>query len=371
MRPGHLVAALAVGQGGRGQLVVRTSLGLACARVSSLRQGHNYYPRINSVGSRLKSTATQKCEYTALCSFLPEFLAFFVEGTFLANAHVTFDMNFAKQSRSLKLAASRRRFLQLSVGGAAALFADGLTEPFMVQATRSDVIVPQLPPELEGLKVAQLTDTHRGNLTPDAVIREAVRLAVAWEPDLVVLTGDYVRWDIVDAGPMAQMLTPLKPRLGMVGVLGNHDYLYPDAIARKLTEIAGVKMLRNDAMEIAPGFWIAGIEDTLEGKVDVARALRRIPQEAGFLFLTHNPTGVSLVQQRACIALAGHTHGGQFRCPGVTPHFPPGMAGFAQIEGWGSYGKARLYISRGIGCTAYPLRINCPPELTLLTLRSS
>ena len=266
---------------------------------------------------------------------------------------------------------SRRRFLQFSVVGGAALFADGLTEPFTVEGAHHEVPVPNLPPALDGLKVAQITDTHRGNLTPDAVIREAIALTAAWEPDLVVLTGDYVRWDVVDAGPMAQMLTPLQPRLGIVGVLGNHDYLYPDAIARKLTEIAGVRMLRNHALELAPGFWVSGIEDTLEGVVDVNRALQPIPKDAGFLFLTHNPVGVALVQQHACVALAGHTHGGQFRFPGVPPHFPPGMAGFPQIEGWGSYGKARLYISRGIGCTAYPLRINCPPELTLLTLRAS
>lgn len=280
-------------------------------------------------------------------------------------------MDFVSQSKKSKPATSRRRFLQFSVGGAAALFADGLTEPFTVETTRHSIVVPNLPHALDGLKVAQITDTHRGNLTPDAVICEAVRLAAAWKPDLVVLTGDYVRWDVADAGPMAQMLTPLQPPLGIVGVLGNHDYLYPDAIARKLTEMAGVRMLRNAALELAPGFWISGIEDTIEGSVDIERALKPIPKEAGFLFLTHNPVGVALVQQHACVALAGHTHGGQFRFPGIAPHFPPGMAGFPQIDGWGSYGKAKLYISRGIGCTAYPLRINCPPELALLTLRAS
>ena len=105
--------------------------------------------------------------------------------------------------------------------------------------------------------------------------------------------------------------------------------------------------------------------------MDVQRALAPLPLDAGFLFLTHNPVGVAMVQHRDCIALAGHTHGGQLRFPGVPPHFPPGMEGFPQIDGWGCYGKARLYISRGIGCTAYPLRVNCPPELTLLTLRAS
>lgn len=286
-------------------------------------------------------------------------------------------MNFAEQSNHSSKsshsrgALTRRGFLQLATGAAAALGADGLVEPFLLDTVHFTVPVPYLPPALEGLKVAQLTDPHRGNLTPDAIIREAVRQAAAWQPDLVVLTGDYVRWDVADAAPLARMLAPLQPRLGVLGVLGNHDYLYPDQIARTLTERAGVRMLRNRAQELAPGLWVSGIEDTLKGTVDIARALAPVPADAGLLFLTHNPVGVRLVQQRACVALAGHTHGGQFRAPGIAPHYPPGMAGFSQIDGWGSYGKARLYISRGIGCTAFPLRLNCPPELTLLTLRAS
>lgn len=280
-------------------------------------------------------------------------------------------MNFAEQSNGGERKLSRRGLLQLGVGGAAAaVFAEALVEPFTVETVSMEVHLPHLPPDLDGFKVAQLTDPHRGNLTPDAVIRDAVRKTVAFNPDVVVLTGDYVRWDVADATPMAKMLTPLQPHFGMLGVLGNHDYLYPDAIARKLTELAGVRMLRNGACELAPGLWVAGIEDTLKGLPDTTKALKTVPHDAALLFLTHNPIGVREVQDRACVALAGHTHGGQVRAPGFKPHLPPGMEGFTQIEGWGSYGKARLYVSRGIGCTAYPMRINCPPELTLLTLRT-
>lgn len=283
-------------------------------------------------------------------------------------------MNFAKQSASAppeRREATRRAFLKLCVGAAATVLAEGLSEPFGIEAVAHELVLPGLPKTLDGLRVAQLTDPHRGNLTPDAVIQAAVRHAAAWKPDLVVLTGDYVRWDPVDAHAFARMLTPLKPRLGVAGVLGNHDYQDPRRVAQLLTDIAGVRMLRNASEELAPGLHLAGIEDTWRGSPDPTKALKNVPDDAGLLFLTHNPIGVRFVSDRPCLALAGHTHGGQFRVPGIAPHFPPGMEGFHQIDGWGTYDKARLYVSRGVGCTAYPIRLNCPPEVTLFTLRAA
>lgn len=283
-------------------------------------------------------------------------------------------MDFAEQSNSPRLrrqAATRRIFFRLCGGVAAATLGDGLLEPLEIEARTFDVALPNLPAALDGLKVAQLTDPHRGNLTPDVVIQSAVQLAAAWEPDLVVLTGDYVRWDPANTLPFARMLAPLKPRLGIFGILGNHDYENPDWVASILTRHARVTMLRNASTELAPGLWVAGIEDTLKGIPDAAVALHSVPEAAALLFLTHNPVGVRYVTQRPCLALAGHTHGGQIRVPGLPPHYPPGMEGFTQIDGWGTYDKARLYISRGIGCTGHRIRLNCPPEVTLFTLRTA
>ena len=262
-------------------------------------------------------------------------------------------------------------FFRLCGGVTAAVLAEGLAEPFTIEARTFDFPLPQLPRSLDGLKVAQLTDPHRGNLTPDAVIQAAVRQIAAWEPDLVVLTGDYVRWDPMDTLPLAKLLATLTPRLGMMGILGNHDYQNPDWVSSILTQHAGVTMLRNASQELAPGLWVSGIEDTIKGIPDPSHALKDVPESAALLFLTHNPVGVRFITERPYLALAGHTHGGQVRVPGLPPHYPPGMEGFPQIDGWGSYNKAHLYISRGVGCTGYPIRINCPPEVTLFTLRAA
>jgi hypothetical protein len=152
--------------------------------------------------------------------------------------------------------------------------------------------------------------------------------------------------------------------------LGNHDYASrADAVSAALARFAGVRMLRNDAAELAPGLWIAGIEDIQRGVPDADAATRAIPPGVAALFLTHNPVGVFRVEERPYLVLAGHTHGGQIVIPGCRPHFPPGMDGFPYIAGWGVFDRAQLYINRGVGMGLLPLRLNCRPEVALFTLR--
>lgn len=270
--------------------------------------------------------------------------------------------------------ATRRVFLRLcgtalGAGVAASLEAHYL-EPNLIEVTRHEVFLPHLPLALDGLTVAQLTDLHRGHVTPDATIRKAAEATAEARPDLVVLTGDFVDFDPVDAASLASMLRVLKPRLGVWGCLGNHDYVVDaDAVTANLSRGADVRMLRNGSHELAPGLWVAGIEDTYVGKPDTTAATEQIPSTAAALFLTHNPTGVFQVAKQPWLALAGHTHGGQICIPGLPPQRPPGMIGFPQVEGWGRFDRAWLYISRGVGMGAVPLRFRCRPEVAVFTLR--
>lgn len=265
---------------------------------------------------------------------------------------------------------TRRRFLGGLTGTAAAVTAlDPVVEPYLVDTTHHEVPLTRLPRELDGLRIAFLTDMHRGELTSDATIARAVRRALAFAPDLVVLGGDYTRWKPADAEVCAGLLASLQPRLGLVGCLGNHDYVDPDRVTERFERITGARMLRNGSVLAAPGLRIAGIEDTWRGIPHPTKALKNHRPDEALIFLTHNPVGVKMVEERPALVLAGHTHGGQIRVPGMKPHYPPGMDGFGQIEGWGTYGAARLYISRGVGQTAFALRWNCPPEVTCFTLR--
>ncbi len=270
--------------------------------------------------------------------------------------------------------ATRRLFLRLSgmvlgVGAATAVDARYI-EPNAIEVTRHTVFLPNLPPELEGTTVAHLTDLHRGTHTPDATIAQAVGAASALKPDLVVLTGDFVDHDPIDALPLVEMFKIFAPRLGVWGCLGNHDYHgNAETVVSYLTAHQSVRMLRNESHEVAPGLWIAGIEDTFRGKPDVPKAFADVPKDAAAIFLTHNPIGVWSCTDKPHLVLSGHTHGGQIRIPGMTPRLPPGMDGFPLVAGWGMFDQARLYVSRGVGMSMLPLRLRCRSEVAFFTLR--
>lgn len=285
-------------------------------------------------------------------------------------------MPAAACARTARRVATRRLFLRLcgaALGVGIALPADArLIEPYALETTRHEVFLPDLPPELDGLTVTHLTDLHRGPITPDAVIESAVRITAALAPDLVVLTGDFVARSPADAAQLGKMLLPLRPRLGVWGCLGNHDYYRgPDAVADALVEASGgsVRLLRNASHELADGLWIAGIEDTLRGRPDTPRAVAEIPDDAAAIFLTHNPVGVWGITDRPWLALAGHTHGGQVLVPGLPTPMPPGMDGFPLTAGWGVFDQARLYVSRGVGMGMAPIRFRCRPEVAFHVLR--
>ena len=269
-----------------------------------------------------------------------------------------------------KVKLNRRRFLR--IGGSLLIVPTGaaLAEPYSLDVTRHDVPLPNLPAALTGLRVVHLTDLHYGRTTPVSTLQETVRATRKLAPDLIVLTGDYVTGSWTHAEPLARLLSALKPRLGMWACLGNHDYVTSSLrVVRALEEVGGVRVLRNDAAEVAPGLWVAGVEDHLRGTPSLAPFANRIPESAACLFLVHEPPGVSMVEGRPWVALSGHTHGGQVRLGGRALHLPPGMAGFPLSAGWGSFGKARLFVSRGIGNTGLAVRLNCAPELALHTLR--
>lgn len=281
-------------------------------------------------------------------------------------------------ARSEKRRLTRRRFLKGA--GALALVGVGVPaharyiEPNLIDVTEHTAFLPELPARLDGLRLVQLSDLHRGPVTPDDTIGQAIAAAAALQPDLCVLTGDFVHRNPADAAALARMLRPLggASRLGVYGCLGNHDYgdWRGDAVARALTDGAGVVMLRNDGRTLEPGLFLAGVEDEVRGRPDMDAALADAPERgAGVVVLAHNPRAVFACDTRPVLVLSGHTHGGQVRIPGLSPRVPPDMKGFPLVDGWGLFDRARLYINRGAGMTGVPFRLGCRPEVALITLR--
>lgn len=238
----------------------------------------------------------------------------------------------------------------------------------MIQRTEHCVPVPFLPAALDGLRVAQLTDLHRSELTPDRLLRHAVSLTNAAAPDLILLTGDFVSEDPADIAPCAQIVSALHARLGVYAVLGNHDFnAGATAVERALTHV-GVHVLTNRHARLSNGLYLVGLEDDRFGRPDVARAFAGIPPEAPTLTLIHNPALVELFAARPGIAFAGHTHGGQVRLPYLTAREVRRIGAKHYREGWYTVGKTRLYVNRGLGRVGLPFRFLCRPEVAFFTL---
>lgn len=270
----------------------------------------------------------------------------------------------------------------------AGLFALGLDavciEPARLVVRDVEVRLPGWPTALHGLRVAVLSDLHAGapHLGADRR-REIVARTNAARPQLVVLLGDYVVGGepgsrFVEPEVLARELADLRAPLGVVAVLGNHDWWYDGPRVRRALEAAGVRVLENDAVAVevaTPGgsvrLWMAGLGDQWTRRVDVAGALRAVPPDEPVLLLTHNPDVFPAVPARVTLTLAGHTHGGQVRLPVVGTPVVPSRYGRRYAAGLVVEGGRRLFVTPGLGTSILPVRFRVPPEISLLTLQPS
>ncbi len=280
----------------------------------------------------------------------------------------------ALEVRMAKL--GRRRFLEMAGAATAAVAAGASCRAVMddeIRAERVDVVLPDLDPAHDGLRVAQLSDVHVGPLTPAGRVRAAIAAANGFDPDLVVLTGDYVTGSgsrRLRSGPrdIGGLLSGLAAPT--VAVLGNHDHwVDPRGTADALARL-GYCVLRNENTTIplrGRPFTIVGVDDHSTRHADPVRATRGAA-EGSRLYLAHDPITSELLRHlgRPMLVLSGHTHGGQVNVPGISLLLPiPFRAGFYRV------GPVHLYVNRGIGDTWVPLRVQAPPEVTLFSLRAN
>lgn len=239
--------------------------------------------------------------------------------------------------------------------------------------THPQLSVPRWPTTLAGLRVAHLSDLHV-DFTGEGQARRAVEAANAAQPDLIVLTGDFITRADGTLDALVPLLSSLRAPHGVFACLGNHDYMASTAPLIRTLERCGIEVLVNRAMPIMGGqLHMVGIDDGLMGRPDLAGALRSVPEGAPVMLLAHEPdladhTGPLLAQRgHPAVQLSGHSHGGQVRLPIVGATVLPRM-GRRYPMGTYLLDDLAMYVSRGVGVSGVPFRLACPAEVAIHTL---
>lgn len=277
---------------------------------------------------------------------------------------------------------TRRRFL---AGGAVTVAAltlySGELERHALTVVRKTIAIKALPTAFHGFTIAQISDIHYRDFDEPYFVEHAVNLINSLQPDLVALTGDFVTAHRVpgassavaesDANECASILAGIRCPLRFCS-LGNHDTVNVPGVLRAL-RAHGLTALDNQYVAVdlrGDRLWVAGLADAYFDVPNITKAIPKRKPSEPVVLLGHEPDFADTVAQfhPVDLMLAGHTHGGQIRLPLLPAMFLPAM-GVKYVSGLYAVGRTQLYVNRGLGTMHLPFRLNCPPELTLLTLQ--
>ncbi len=274
------------------------------------------------------------------------------------------------------------------------LFYGIIRNPYRYKVHEIDIEIPDLPAELEGLKIVQISDIHSGTFVFKDPINRAIELINEMEPDIFVFTGDLVNTFASEADEYVDLFDKINARYGKYSILGNHDYgdyhNWPSreekqANFKHLLEIhqkLDWDLLINEHRTIE----INGQEVSIIGSEnfsasarfvkhgDLIKATENISSESFKILLTHDPSHwryeVTEKYKEISLTLSGHTHGFQYgiEIPGFV-NWSPSKYIYKEWAGLYEEGNQKLYVNRGFGVLGYPGRVGILPEITKLTLK--
>ena len=277
---------------------------------------------------------------------------------------------------------TRRTFIAgaLASSAALALYSNEIAR-HDIQITHPTFYIRNLPPAFHGFRIVQFSDIHLEQYTEQYFVEDVVARVNAMQPDLLLITGDFVsrgplplEMSYEAASRCAQILSKLTcPQ--RFGILGNHDATVGSRIIRDHMENNGLPMLVNEYVRIdreGQHIFLSGLDDYSNGQPNLAVSVPEKP-DAPVILMVHEPDyAVNIANHRrgplVDLVLSGHTHGGQIRIPGLRPLALPPL-GKLFPQGHFHLGQLQLYVNRGIGTVGVPFRLNCPPEITVATLR--
>ncbi|MBE0410041.1 MAG: metallophosphoesterase [Anaerolineales bacterium] len=238
-----------------------------------------------------------------------------------------------------------------------------------------EINLPKLDRHFHGYCIVQISDIHIGTWINRSRLSGIIDLVNEFEPDLVAITGDFVTFDphrfFKD---LSENLMKLSPRDASVAVLGNHDHWTDAGVIREVLHNSSIIDLSNKVITLHRGnttLHIAGVDDTIEGLDRLDLVQQQIPKDEAAILLVHEPdlADYSAATGKFGLQLSGHSHGGQIQIPFIgppllPPHGQKYPSGLYQINGMS------LYTNRGVGTAFLQLRWNCPPEISIFTLKS-
>lgn len=240
---------------------------------------------------------------------------------------------------------------------------------------RYTIEVDGLDPAHDGLRIVHLTDLHVGMLTPNARILRGVAVALREQPDLVVMTGDFVCYSPRYVSLLEDLVSGIPGPVACV--LGNHDYWTDGDMVRRALEHDGYAVLRNEHTRITlrgSPLELVGIDDAVTGQADARLAFKGLSHStkegaATRVVLTHVPGMADrAVTHGAGLVLAGHTHGGQVHIPRVSDRLAR-VLGRPYLKGFFHLDESTLFVNCGVGASAIPVRAGAPAEVAVITLR--
>ena len=253
-------------------------------------------------------------------------------------------------------------------------------EPSRLTEKDYTLSLPEWPATCADYRVAVVSDIHAG--APYIGLEKIDRMVAMIQeqkPDLVLLPGDFVIQEVLGGSfiapeTLAQHLKPLLLHTKVYAVLGNHDAWLDSQRVQVALENVGIAVLEDRAIPIIKNqcqFWLVGLSDYTEGKLEHHQAFSMVPKDSPTLAFTHNPDVFpDLFKARFSLLIAGHTHGGQVKLPFIGRAVVPSKYGERYAIGHVVENNRHLFVTPGIGTSILPVRFGVPPEISYLRLQT-